>query len=32
VERRDDYMAAPEAASLEQDIKPFAAFIAKLVK
>ncbi len=32
VERRDGYMAALEAASVGQDIKPFAAFIAKLVK
>ncbi|MNC90389.1 hypothetical protein D3C83_64800 [compost metagenome] len=32
VEQRDDYMAALEAASVGQDIKPFAVFLAKLVK
>jgi hypothetical protein len=32
VERRDDYMAALEAASVGQDIKPVAVFLAKLVK
>jgi hypothetical protein len=32
LERRDDYMAALESASVEQDIQPFAAFLAKLVK
>jgi Fic family protein len=32
LERRDDYMAALESASVGQDIKPFAAFIGRLVK
>lgn len=32
VERRDDYMAALEAASTGQDIAPFAAFTGELVK
>jgi hypothetical protein len=31
VERRDDYMAALEAASVRQDIAPFAEFVAGLV-
>ena len=31
VERRDDYMAALEAASVGQDIRPFAEFIGGLV-
>jgi hypothetical protein len=31
VERRDDYMAALESASVGQDIRPFAAFIGGLV-
>lgn len=31
VERRDDYMAALEAASVGQDIRPFAGFISGLV-
>jgi len=32
LERRDDYMAALEAASVGQDIAPFAAFIGSLVQ
>jgi hypothetical protein len=32
VERRDEYMAALESASVKQDIKPFAAFVAGLVR
>ena len=32
VERRDDYMAALEAASVEQNIKPFAEFLGELVQ
>jgi hypothetical protein len=32
LERRDGYMEALESASVGQDIKPFAAFLAKLVK
>ena len=32
VERRDDYMAALEAASTRQDIAPFAAFLGGLVQ
>lgn len=32
VERRDDYMAALEAASVDQNIVPFAEFIAELMK
>ncbi len=32
VERRADYMAALEAASVEQNIKPFAAFLASLLR
>lgn len=32
LERRDEYMAALESASVGQDIRPFAAFIAGLVK
>ncbi len=32
VERRDDYMSALEAASVTQDIKPFATFVAGLVQ
>ena len=31
VERRDDYMAALEAASTGQKIAPFAAFVGELV-
>jgi hypothetical protein len=31
VERRDDYMAALEAASVRQDIEPFSQFLAELV-
>ena len=31
VERRDDYMAALESASVKQDIRPFAAFVGELV-
>ncbi|HEY6640920.1 hypothetical protein [Povalibacter sp.] len=31
VERRADYMAALEAASAGQDIKPFAAFLSALL-
>ena len=31
LERRDDYMAALETASVEQDIKPFASFLGRLV-
>jgi hypothetical protein len=31
VERRDDYMTALEAASVGQDIRPFAEFIGGLV-
>jgi Fic family protein len=30
VERRDDYMAALESASVRQDIRPFASFIGDL--
>jgi hypothetical protein len=32
LERRDDYMAALEAASVRQDIAPFAAFVGGLVR
>lgn len=32
VEKRDDYMQSLEAASVHQDIKPFAVFLATLVK
>lgn len=32
IEERDDYMSALEAASVEQDIEPFAAFVAQVVK
>jgi len=32
VEKRDDYMASLESASVHQDIKPFTEFLAKLVK
>lgn len=32
VERRDSYMAALEEASVRQNIGPFAAFLAQLVK
>jgi Fic family protein len=32
VERRDDYMSALESASVRQDIGPFAAFVADLVR
>jgi hypothetical protein len=32
LERRDDYMAALESASVGQDIKPFAAFLGSLAK
>jgi prophage maintenance system killer protein len=32
VQRRDDYMAALEVASVRQDITPFAEFLAKLVR
>ncbi len=32
VERRDDYMAALESASVRQDVRPFAAFVAGLVE
>ena len=31
LERRDDYMAALESASVRQDIRPFAEFVAELV-
>jgi len=31
VEQRDSYMAALEAASVAQDIQPFAKFLAKLI-
>jgi len=31
LERRDDYMAALENASVEQDIAPFAMFLGRLV-
>jgi hypothetical protein len=32
VEKRDDYMASLESASIHQDIKPFAELLATLVK
>ena len=32
VQRRDDYMAALEAASVRQDVRPFAVFVADLVR
>ena len=32
LERRDDYMAALELASVRQDIRPFAAFVSGLVR
>ncbi|MBT5030769.1 MAG: Fic family protein, partial [Proteobacteria bacterium] len=32
VEKRDDYMAALESASVRQNIKPFAQFVARLVE
>jgi Fic family protein len=32
VEERDEYMAALEAASVEQNIAPFSAFLARLVQ
>jgi Fic family protein len=32
VERRDDYMAALESASVDQNIVPFAQFLARLVQ
>jgi Fic family protein len=32
VERRDDYMRALEAASVKQDIRPFADFVGRLVR
>jgi hypothetical protein len=32
VERRDDYMAALEATSVRQDVRPFAKFVAELVQ
>jgi Fic family protein len=31
IENRDDYMAALESASVEQDIAPFAIFLGRLV-
>jgi Fic family protein len=31
LEKRDDYMAALESASVEQDITPFASFLGRLV-
>lgn len=32
LDRRDDYMAALESASVKQDIRPFAAFVGELVR
>lgn len=32
LEDRDDYLAALEAASVDQDIEPFAAFVADAVR
>jgi Fic family protein len=32
VERRNDYMAALESASVDQNIEPFAEFLAQLVR
>ena len=32
LEQRDDYMAALESASVGQNIKPFATFLARLVQ
>jgi hypothetical protein len=32
VQRREDYMAALESASVEADIKPFASFLGELVQ
>ena len=32
VQRRDEYMAALEAASVDDDIKPFAEFLGELVR
>jgi len=31
VERRDDYMAALESASVDQDIRPFTRYLAELL-
>jgi hypothetical protein len=31
LEKRDDYMAALESASVQQDIAPFAVFLGRLV-